>query len=396
MCRACHPSLLLVALAAAAAGCGGAKTEARDQAPAPPLSVSVVKVVSQPVTRFISVTGSLTADDEAEVAAETSGRVVATPVERGSQVRAGAELVRLSEADTEAQMQEAEANAAQIAVRLGLSSDGRFDPDSVPEVANARASRDLAAAEFERVRTLFDRMLISKSQFDLSRNQAEAATRQYEVARNGAVQQYELLRAARARLVVARKALADTVVRAPFDGVVAERLVSPGDYVTRGTRVAIVLRINVLRVQLTVPEQYIATIDGGRPVTLRVDAYPDRVFTGQVRYISPAVRPESRALVVEAVVPNPENLLKPGFFATARLEQASKTEGLLVPRQALRASAGSTRLFVVVNGHLEERVVTTGDAVGERVQVTSGVAAGEQVVTNDDAKLSDGLAVTLR
>ncbi|MGE3844234.1 MAG: efflux RND transporter periplasmic adaptor subunit [Vicinamibacterales bacterium] len=388
--------LVITAFTAAAAGCGGAQTEARDQAPPAPVAISVATVTARPLTRFVSVTGTLTADDEADVAAETNGRVTATPVERGTRVSEGSELVRLSSIETEAQLHEAEANVAQIAVRLGLTPITAFEPDRVPDVANARAARDLAASDFDRVRTLFDRSLVSRSQFDLSRNQADAASRQYEVARNGAVQQYEAWRAANARLDMARKAVADSIVRAPFDGVVAERLVSAGDYVTRGTKVAVVLRVSRLRVQLTVPEQYISTVAVGRSVALEVDAFPGHTFTGDVRYVSPAVRPDSRALVVEAVVSNANEQLKPGLFATARLEQAAQTTGLVVPRSAIRVGATSSRIFVVKNGHVEERVATTGTSIDNLVEVTSGVAAGEQVVVGDEARLTDGAAIIIK
>ena len=124
----------------------------------------------------------------------------------------------------------------------------------------------------------------------------EAARQQFESAKNGAAQQYQSLQAARARVTLARKALADTVVRAPFDGIVAERLVSVGDYVTRGMKVAVVVRVNPLRVQLTVPEQFVSAIAVGQPVTFEVDAYPGRQFDGHgpVRVAVARGRPSAR------------------------------------------------------------------------------------------------------
>ena len=178
---------------------------------------------------------------------------------------------------------------------------------------------------------LLERKLLPQADFDKSRAQADAARRQYDIARNGAEQQYQALVASRARMTMARKALADAVVRAPFDGIVDERLVSVGDYVIRGTKVASVMRTTPLRVELTVPGQYLSSIATGRSVSLEVDAYPGRTFTGQVRYVSPAVRADSRALIIEAVVPNESGELKPGLFATARIEQANQTPAVLVP-----------------------------------------------------------------
>ena len=217
------------------------------------VTVSVTEVVAQPIKRFIRVSGTLTAQEDAEVAAEVAGRVMATPVERGSQVSANDSLVRLAAAEGEAQAIEAQANAAQIEARLGIANGASFAVESVPEVASARASVQLSRSEFERARTLHGQQLLSQAEFDQRSAQTEAAERQYDMARNTAAQQYQSLLAARARVVVAQKALADTTVRAPFAGVVGERFVSVGDYVTRGTKVATVMRVDSLRVELTCP-----------------------------------------------------------------------------------------------------------------------------------------------
>jgi membrane fusion protein (multidrug efflux system) len=283
---------------------------------------------------------------------------------------------------------------AQIQARLGEAESRDFDVDRVPEVAAARANRDLARADFERAGMLYERKLLSKSEYDARQAQADSAQRQYETARNGAEQQRQALAGARARLSLARKAVADTVVRAPFAGVVAERLVSVGDYVTRGTKVATVMRVNPLRVELTVPAQFISAVAVGRPVTLEVDSYPGQSFTGQVRYVSPGVRADSRALVVEAAVPNAKGLLKPGQFVTARIEQGKPTPAVLVPAAAVVTTSGTSRVFVVVDDHVEERIVTTGQQVGDKVEATSGVTPADVIAVTNVAKLSDGVEIS--
>ena len=144
-------------------------------------------------------------------------------------------------------MAKAEANAAQIEARLGLTRGGSFDVNAVPEVQNAKASYELAQSEFNRIRSLLDQRVVSQSEFDQRRTQLEAARQQYDAAKNGATQQYQSLQAAAARVTLARKALADTVVRSPFNGLVAQRMVSVGDYVTKGMKVAVVVRINPLQ-----------------------------------------------------------------------------------------------------------------------------------------------------
>jgi membrane fusion protein (multidrug efflux system) len=222
----------------------------------------------------------------------------------------------------------------------------------------------------------------------------EAARQQFESARNAAVQQYQALQAARARVELARKALQDTVVRAPFSGVVAERLVSVGDFVATGTKVAVVVRVDPLRVQLTVPEQFISAIAVGQPVVFEVDAFQGRRFEGKVRYVSPSLEASQRALTVEALVANPGHELKPGLFATAHIEQPDRTPAVLVPVGAVHTAGGASRVFVVAGGSLEERVVTTGQAVGALVELTSGVKAGELVASNNVAQLTDGARIS--
>lgn len=396
MSRVSPPSLWpVIAVVAALAGCGPAGAPHTQAAAAPPMAVTVdpIAAVERPIARFIRATGSLTAEEQADVAAEIGGRIVGTPVERGTPVQAGTELVRISSAETEAQAREAEANAGQIEARLGLQAGRPFDVNAVPEVQNATASYALAQNEFSRIQSLLDQRVVSQSEFEQRRTQLEAARQQLEVAKNGAAQQYQALQAARARVTLAQKALADTVVRAPFSGVVAERLVSIGDYVTKGMRVVIVVRVDPLRVQLTVPAQFISAIGVGQPVAFEVDAYAGRTFEGRIRYVSPSLEANQRALTVEAVVANPKGELKPGLFATARVEQPEKTPGVLVPGAAVQTLGGTSRVYVVHDGAVETRLVTVGHAVDSLIEVTSGLQAGEQVATANLAQLTDGLKI---
>ena len=371
---------------------GDAKAKEQTSAPAA-IAVEAIAATEQPIARFIRATGSLMAEEQADVAAETAGRVVAAPVERGTNVSESAQLVRLSPTETDAQVKESEANAAQIEARLGLSGNGDFNVNSVPEVQNAKASYDLAQSEFNRIKSLLDQHVVSQSEYDQRRTQMEATRQQFEAAKNGAAQQYQSLQAARARVALARKALADTVVRAPFNGVVAERLVSVGDYVTRGTKVAVVVRTNPLRVRLTVPEQFISSIAVGQPVNFEVDAYAGRQFVGTVRYVSPALQADQRALTIEAIVPNPKGDLKPGLFATARIEQQARTSGVVVPASAVQTTGGTSRMFVVTGDKVEERIVTTGQPLGDLVEIAKGLKAGERVATKNVGRLADGVRV---
>jgi membrane fusion protein (multidrug efflux system) len=176
--------------------------------------------------------------------------------------------------------------------------------------------------------------------------------------------------------------------------VVGQRLVSVGAYVARGTKVASVMRTNPLRVNLTVPEQYSTEVAIGRPVSLEVDAAPGKTFEGQVRYVSPALQSDSRTLIVEALVANDSGVLKPGSFATARIEQGSERPGVLVPKAAVRTVSGTSRVYVISGERTEERIVTVGQSVDDLVEITTGLKAGENVATSNVEKLSDGSRVT--
>lgn len=388
--------VVAMALAATAStACGGQEVPAAAAGSAEMIAVTATPAVQQPLTRFISVSGTLTAQEDAEVAAEVAGRVVATPIERGSRVGQGAILIQISDTEVAAQAREAEANAAQLEARLGMASGAAFDVERVPEVANARAAQVLAQTEFERTKQLQSQQLVSRSEFDQRQAQADAAQRQYEVARNGAEQNYQALMGARARVQLARKALADTQVRAPFEGVVGERMVSVGDYVTRGAKVATIMRISPLRLELTVPAQYLKTVATGRTVHLDVDAYAGERFSGEVRFVSPALKSDTRALVVEAIVQNADGRLKPGLFATARIEQAEQTPAILIPKTAVSTIGEVSRVFVVKGDTAEERLVTLGQEAGDNVEATSGINAGDRVIVGGRERLRDGAAITI-
>lgn len=394
--RSFRASLFTAAAVAAglSAACSGERTSAAAPKEPSPVAVRVAAVQSQPIDRFLRVTGSLQADEKADVAAEIAGRVVGTPVERGTRVAAGAVLIRLSATEADASLREADANAAQLEARLGLAPGQSFDVARVPDVLNAKASLDWAEADFGRIKSLLDQKVVSQAEYDQKSTQVQAARQQYQLAQNVAQQSYRGLLAARARVDLARKSASDTVVRAPFAGIVAERLVGTGDYVSKGNKVATVVRIDPVRVELTVPEQYLSQVSSGQAVRLSVDAYPGEVFTAKVRFVSPALKSDQRALTVEAVAPNQDGRLKPGLFATALLQQPAPAPALLVPASAVETIAGTSRVYVVgTAGKVEERIVTLGEKIGDRTELTSGVKAGERVAANPRGKLADGVRV---
>jgi len=179
MIRRFIPSFLVTVLLAAplaVIGCSSGDAKGKDQPNTPAtVEVAAAAATEQPIARFIRATGTLMAEEQADVAAEIAGRVVSAPVERGTPVTQGAELVRLSPIETDAQLKEAEANAAQLEARLGIASGGNFDVNAVPEVQNAKATAEMAQSEFVRSKSVLDQRVVSQSEYDQRRTQAEAA-----------------------------------------------------------------------------------------------------------------------------------------------------------------------------------------------------------------------------
>jgi membrane fusion protein (multidrug efflux system) len=382
----------LVALALAACDA----TEARNPAPAtaPAALVATTAVESRALPAELEVTGTLTADAQSEVAAEQDGQVVRVLVERGALVETDTVLAELSREDAQSRLHEAEAMEAETRARLGLVEGAAFEAAETPESRRAAVVLGRTEADYQRYARLVEEGAVSRSEYDAKRAETQAAREQYQEVLNQARQLYQGLQAQRARVALARKALADTVIRAPWGGLVAERHVTAGDYVKKGARVATLVRVDPLRVELTVPEGAVATVRKGQRVAFTVQAYPGHTFHGTIAYVGPALRADSRALVVEAMVPNAERRLQPGLFATARIELPAPGPSLLVPAAAVRTESGISRLYVVHDGRAEVRLVQLGREVGGAVEVIRGVRAGERVAVGAVDRLSDGMAVT--
>src|SRR5574342_19417 len=148
-------------------------------------------------------------------------------------------------------------------------------------------------------------------------------------------QLYQSLLAQKVRVAMGRKALEDTIIRAPFTGLISEKAVNVGRYMKKGDRIATIVRVDPLRIELTIPEGAVAAVRRGQKVSFTVQSYPDRRFEGTIAYIGPAVRADSRALVVEAIVPNQAGLLQPGLFATGHVELPAAHASLMIPAEAV-------------------------------------------------------------
>ena len=189
---------------------------------------------------------------------------------------------------------------------------------------------------------------------------------------------------------LAGRQLRDTEIRAPFDGFVEKRLVNLGELVKAQMPVMAVVRLDPLKVIAEIPEKMAPWISDGQAVELQVDAYRDRTFTGKVSRISPGVNTATRAFPFEALVPNTDTVLKPGTFARVHIESGKIDDVLTLPYAALQYRYGVNRVFVVNGDKLAMRELAVGERLGDRIEVTSGVKAGERVAVTDVDTLADG------
>jgi membrane fusion protein (multidrug efflux system) len=343
------PALLLLA------ACSTPTSEAQTIDAEPAVKVTTITAEEKPMPRFVTLTGSLAANRESKVAADGMGTVSRTFVERGSEVAVGDPLVQL---DTRA---------------AGLSA-----AEARSQVESTRAAVELARSECARADKLFAEKAINAAEHD----RAKAQCTQSQAMAEGAL----------ARQRMAGKALVDATVRAPFGGMIVERNVQVGEYVRPGQQVALLVEIDRLRLELTVPEALLHSVKVGQKLTFGATALPGESWDGVVRFVSPAVRTGSRDFIVEAEVENAKRRLAAGMFATARLEVAQVTS-IVVPVTALKKGGGSPRVFAVVEGRLEERVVQLGPEQGGVVTVLAGVKKGDKIVNLPAANLWDGARV---
>jgi len=180
---------------------------------------------------------------------------------------------------------------------------------------------------------------------------------------------------------------------APIDGTVSARHVTQGEYIKAEARIVTLVKSNPLRLQAVVPEVAVASVRVKLPVSLIVDAYPGRTFKGEISRVSPSLDEKARTLTVEATIENSDGTLKPGLFATVQLRVAKQSPAVMVPSRALLAFAGLTKLFVIQDGKVVERVVKTGLKDGDFVEILEGAKVGERVAVESLGRLSNGVPV---
>jgi membrane fusion protein (multidrug efflux system) len=231
-----------------------------------------------------------------------------------------------------------------------------------------------------------------------------ATRQQYEATLNAARQNYQgvatqeaSLQGIRAALGLAQKAVADTQILAPFAGYVSARPVTVGEYVALTSKIATIVRVTPIKLELQVPELYSQQMKRNLPVETNVSGFPSRIFRGTVTAINPAVEPTSRTFIVEVTFDNRDLALKPGMFATAHVALPGSTTGIFVPQQAIitDSTTNSSQVFMIRDGKARLAVVQLGERDGDQVRILSGIPADAVLASSHLQDLYDGQSVTV-
>ncbi len=380
---------------AVATGCGDAGSGAAK--PSQKQSVPVVTAVAamRPMERTVTALGTLQAIDRATVSIKTTGRLRTFSVDIGSAVKAGDVLVQIEPRDYELRLRTAEALLAQARARLGLTVEGGDDVVDIEKVSTVREAKALLA-ESEKNVARFRRLQQEKisSEAEMERAQADYLVNlnRYEDSLQDTREKQAILAQRRAELEIARQQLADTSVRAPFDGVIHQRLLNMGEFVAAGSPVLVLVRVHPLRLRAEIPERLASLIQVGQRVRLGIDGDTNS-YTGSLQRISPALDERTRMLTVEAEIPNPGHL-RPGAFAKAAIVVESASPALAIPEDAIVTFAGTERALTIATNTAVEKRLTTGRRENGFVEVLKGLRPGEPVIRKPEG-LQSGDPVTV-
>jgi membrane fusion protein (multidrug efflux system) len=306
-----------------------------------PSAVTLAQVRAERISQKLEALGNARANEAVDISCKTSNIVTAVRFRDGERVRRGQVLVQLDDAQARA------------------------------DVAAAQAALTESESQYNRSRELLDTQALSKSSFD----QLEAT-----------------LKANRARLGAATARLEDTVIRAPFSGRVGLRRVSVGTLISPGNVITTLDDTSVIKLDFSVPENFLATLREGLAIRARAPAFPGRSFAGTVASIDSRVDLNTRSVTVRALLANDDGALKPGMFLNVTLANDER-EALVIPEEALTPEAERQYVFVVADGRAERREVRIGNRRPGSVEILAGLSAGERVIVEGTQKVRDGASV---
>ena len=313
-------------------------------APPRPMSVEAVPAVVAPVNDEVTAVGSLQSNEAVVIRSEIAGRITTINFQEGKTVNAGDLLFSLDASEYQAQF------------------------------AQSSSSMKSTEMNFNRAKDLREKSLLSQQEYDDTSAKLEEA---------------------RAKRAIDQSRLDKTSIRAPFKGVLGVRSVSPGAYVKPGEDLVMLEDIDPIKVEFRIPETYSRQVKPGQHITVRVDAYPGEIFNGEVYVIDTRMDTETRTMLLRGRIPNAKKNLRPGMFARVALILATRSNALVVPEQAMVPFGGEQFVYRVVDGKAVQTRVEPGRRMDGKVEIKSGVSAGDNVITAGQMKLRDGMPVAV-
>ncbi len=341
-----EPMILLGAVAASLALSAGCQKKAAAGPPqSPPVQVIVIEAQRRPVSETLSLVGSIAPNEMVEIKSETEGIVQEINFVEGGRVNKGQMLVLLDESKFAA------------------------------AVAQTEANLKLSQANYDRAKQLSQDKLISQQDYD-------------QTASSFAVNQ--------ATVDLTRRQLKDARIFAPFSGIVGARPVSPGQVISRNTTLTWLVDLDIVKVEVKVPEKYLRQLQLGQPLEFSVAAFAGEKFRGEVYFISPQLEESTRTALIKAKIPNPEGKLRGGMFASLNLTLQLRDAAITIPDPSLMNNGDKFSIFVVDDqGAAQVRSVEVGLRLPGRVEIMKGLDGGEKVVVEGLQKLRPGSRVTL-
>ena len=394
MLKLSHCSLALALLVVSA--CRKAAVELKKQESGP-VPVKVALVRAKVIQRTVDTIGTLFPYDEAIISAEIDGRVEQVHADLGDLVNAGQLLVGISDEEQKYVVAQNEAQLRQSLERLGLKDDKDRVKDvrETPDVRRARADLTEAEQRYVRTRELVDQGIGPKSDLDQMQARYQSAQAAYDQTLNQTRNLIQEVERYKAVLDLQRKKLRDTSVKAPFTAYIKDRQVTVGQFVRPNTPLFTLVKIDPIRLRIEVPERMAPWIKVGQMAEISVEAFEGRNFDGKVWRISPTVDQTKRTFVVEALIQNPKNELKPGSYAKAHLATNKSETVKMVPTLAVNYVLGSNKAYVVKNDTVEVRDVRIGDRFPQEIEILEGLQEGDQVAVSGLERLDSGVKVRI-
>ena len=311
----------------------------------PAIQVIAIEAKREPVTEALSLVGTITANEMVEIKAETEGIVQEINFKEGERVEKGRLLVKLDDSKLAAALAESEATLR------------------------------LSQANFDRAKELFQNKLVSQQEFDQASSIHSVGV---------------------AAVDLKRRQLRDARVLAPFSGIVGARQISPGQVITRASTLTWLVDLDTVKVEVNVPERYLRQLQIGQALQFGVAAFPGEKFSGDVYFVSPQINEATRTALVKARIANAEQKLRGGMFAGLDLTLQVREAAIVIPEPAIMSSGDNFSVFVIDDKSAAQvRPIQVGLRLAGKVEVTSGLSAGEKVVVEGTQKLRPGAPVKL-